>query len=489
MSTNLVISAVREKDLIGILDRLQKIFSPDSFIILSPKSYNLSNDSVTTIRYLRDFYSADYLPQQLEQETFETVVIVYNKDFGNYLNVYEMAARVSCKKIECFDIDTGKRKKVDKSNYRIYKVKRTLHRMVRKRFPFLNVLFSGSGGAENRRNYMFTEWSAKLRLSRSLGFPSSYVIEITNFCDQNCPVCETGLGLLTRPRGFMDIEKFRGLIDEISPYARMISLYWMGESMLHKNIYQMIRYAKTKAPNCKINMAVNGNILDAKKMVESGLDYVEFKFSGLDQETHNAYRAGGRFEVVVKNIKTLIAVRQEMKSSTPRIGAGFLVMKHNEHQAGKFKDFIKPFSLDRAFLTKSSVRTIAQGKEMLPQNKEYWSYDYDAFQAGKLIPLGQPGKGDTCELSYGMAAITWDGNLTSCCLFLDNQFPFGNVFDTSVKEVWNSKEARKFRKLMKSDDKHQICRSRCQGYYKFFSSHPFKTTNDVLEPRLEGSEG
>ncbi|MEJ2493677.1 MAG: hypothetical protein P8Y79_05050, partial [Ignavibacteriaceae bacterium] len=47
------------------------------------------------------------------------------------------------------------------------------------------------------------------------GMPVSYSIEPTNHCNLQCPECPSGLGILTRPLGLLQLEKFKQIIDEI----------------------------------------------------------------------------------------------------------------------------------------------------------------------------------------------------------------------------------------------------------------------------------
>ena len=189
------------------------------------------------------------------------------------------------------------------------------------------------------RNRRLSCLSLRNGLTRSLGYPSSYIIEATNLCDQKCTICETGLGLITRGRGNMDFDKFCGLVEQIAPYARNAGLYWMGETFLHPRAYDMIAYFKRRIPACHLFIAANGNILDPVKVVQSGLDEIEFKVGGLDQETHVIYRVGGRLATELAHIRAILEARKELGASTPRVGLGFIVMKHNEHQLKDFQAF------------------------------------------------------------------------------------------------------------------------------------------------------
>ena len=76
--------------------------------------------------------------------------------------------------------------------------------------------------------------------ARELGFtrvpcyPSYLEIEPTNYCDQQCPFCETGNGSLGRKRGMMSFGTLKKIMDEFGKFANFIDLYMMGEAFLNK---------------------------------------------------------------------------------------------------------------------------------------------------------------------------------------------------------------------------------------------------------------
>ena len=54
-----------------------------------------------------------------------------------------------------------------------------------------------------------------------------------------------------------------------------------------------------------------------------------------------------------------------------------------------------------------------------------------------------------CYMSWYSPFITWDGYVSPCCICTDKQVVFGNVFEKPFREIWNSEEAREFRRQIK----------------------------------------
>jgi len=73
------------------------------------------------------------------------------------------------------------------------------------------------------------------------------------------------------------------------------------------------------------------------------------------------------------------------KTEKPDIKIGFIVMKHNENEIGRFMDLAERLKV-KAELIPPCVRNMEQAKEMLPSDRKYWIYDEEEYKKGRLIP-------------------------------------------------------------------------------------------------------
>src|SRR4051812_5776192 len=182
--------------------------------------------------------------------------------------------------------------------------------------------------------------------SRILGRPMNITIEQTNVCNLDCPVCETGAGILGRTNGHMSLEQFKSIVDKVGAHTNTLMFYFMGEPFLNKHSYDMIRYAKA-AGIPFVETCTNGDFVDPIKLVESGLDKVSFQIGGLTQQTHETYRVKGNLDRVMRNLRESIRVRNERRS-TLRIEVGLVLMKHNEHELSDFRRTVEELGADAA---------------------------------------------------------------------------------------------------------------------------------------------
>lgn len=296
--------------------------------------------------------------------------------------------------------------------------------------------------------------------SRIAGKPINITIEPTNYCNLKCPVCETGVDTLGRLKKRMTLNDFKIIIDKLARHTNNLIFYFMGEPFLNKDSYKMIRYAKDIGIT-NITTCTNGDIINPKKLVCSGIDEVYFQIGGITQKTHQIYRIGSNIDNVFNNLKKTIKLKNDY-SLKLRINCGFILMKHNEHEVLEFKKMMSRFGVDQASIIAPCVRTIEQAKEMLPSDKTYWNYDQRALIKGKLLPKNIPK--NQCQWIYYSMVIMVNGDVVPCCRDATGSEVMGNLLTQSLDEIWNGSSFREFRTRIHRNQKQiKICKL-CSGY-------------------------
>jgi radical SAM protein with 4Fe4S-binding SPASM domain len=293
------------------------------------------------------------------------------------------------------------------------------------------------------------------------GRPMNVTIEQTNVCNLDCPVCETGAGILGRTNGQMTLEQFKTIIDKVGAHTNTLMFYFMGEPFLNKHSYDMIRYAK-QAGIPFVETCTNGDFVDPVRLVESGLDRVSFQIGGITQETHEVYRVKGKLDRTMNNLIETIRQRK-LQGSRLQIEVGFIVMKHNEHEVEDFRRMVREIGADRAAVIDPCVRTIEQGVQFLPADRAHWFYDENAFNRGILKPKVLPD--NTCPWIYYSIAIHVNGDVVPCCRDPKGEEVMGNIFRQDLDEIWNGERYRNLRARIHSDQG-------AVGICKLCSSYP-----------------
>lgn len=298
------------------------------------------------------------------------------------------------------------------------------------------------------------------RSNRIAGRPINITLEPTNLCNLECPVCETGAAILERKQGHMSLEHFKTIIDKVAASVNTLQFYFMGEPFINKQAYDMIRYAKDRGIPF-ITTCTNGDIVNPEKLVECGIDEVSFQIGGMTQETHETYRINSNIERVFKNMRETIRIKNERKAKM-WVVCGFILMKHNEHEVPLFEETMRQWGVNHSWVIDPCVRTIEQGKKMLPTDKNHWFYDPPSFDRGILRPKLL--MDNECPWIYHNMSIQVNGDVVPCCR--DNQGTeiMGNLLNQNLDEIWNGNPYINFRKRLHEDQgKVKICRL-CSSY-------------------------
>jgi radical SAM protein with 4Fe4S-binding SPASM domain len=309
--------------------------------------------------------------------------------------------------------------------------------------------------------------SARLKTKRSLGRPIHLTLEITNSCNLKCPICETGNGSLNRTPKMMTLEEFRQILSQFDNNLKYLLLYFMGESFLNKEIYEMIKYAAA-AIGLYVSVCTNGEVLEPARLVKSGIAEIQFQIAGITQEAHRTYRVNGNLDRTLSNLKEVIKLKRlfwnEIKQEKfpLRVNLGFILMKHNEYQIGDFINLAKELGVDKYNVIDTCARNIEQARRFLPNDKTHWIYDPLALESGKLKVRFPPD--NYCEWIYSTVTIQVNGDVVPCCRDPLGKYVLGNVFKENIYEIWNNKKFQEVRAMVtQKQADFDLCKL-CQGY-------------------------
>lgn len=297
-------------------------------------------------------------------------------------------------------------------------------------------------------NLLKNYWAYFIGSPRVGGLPSRLMIEPANFCNLKCPTCPVGNGAIKKAKGAMSLENFQKIIDEAGDYLYHLTLWNWGEPFLNRELARMIKCARQK--NIYAVTSTNGHFLDEKScadLIDCGLNELIIALDGLSQETLSQYRVGADFKKIVQGIKNLVELKKAKASRYPIIQLQFIAMKHNQPEIGKLEEFGRSLGVDKAVLkTFGSQLDMGRLKEFEPTEKQFSRY---ARQAKRK---------KSCRNIYLGMNINYDGTAVPCCYDPLESQALGNVFASSVKEVWQGKKFENFRQaVIKSKNAVSIC--------------------------------
>lgn len=302
-------------------------------------------------------------------------------------------------------------------------------------------------------NWIFVETSIFLKATKPWGWPTHLQIEPTNLCNLKCVLCPVTEGM-DRPSGYLSFDIFKKFIDEGGSYIFIILLWDWGEPFLNPDVYDMITYAKKM--DIKIVSSTNGHIFSAgdhaEKVVRSGLDTLIFALDGISQCTYERYRKGGNISKILSGIKRVVAAKRKLNSKKPFINLRFIVMKHNEHEVPKLKDFAKSLGVDALTLKTLNPHdefiTEEEARRFTPESPSFQRFKYDPISHSRIRRKQNP-----CKALWNNPTIHWDGKISPCTFDPNGDYTMGDFTKDNFYTIWRGAPYLQRRRQFREDYK------------------------------------
>ena len=315
-------------------------------------------------------------------------------------------------------------------------------------------------------NYLRIELDLKLRRETTRALPYCLVIDPANACTLRCPFCPTGRNKGTRTKGLLRWEDYVKVMDQLGPYLLKTEFYNWGEPTLNPRLYDMISYAKGFGMETYLSSHLNDfGPEDARKMLDSGLDFLILSFDGASQETYARYREGGDFDKALENLRVLLAARAARGAKKPFIAWKFLVFRHNEHEIETARDLSRSLGVD-LFLPAPAAIPLAdwvpvkEGARFYPEKKPAGETQtmLNHRDSLRVKAAALP----TCAWPWLGAVVNANGSVSPCCGVEDEKDDFGSAFAGPLKPLFNNENFRAARAFLASGRKPEspnICAS------------------------------
>jgi predicted transcriptional regulator len=274
-------------------------------------------------------------------------------------------------------------------------------------------------------NYYLAKAEMKLGRNKLLSYPYELCIDVSNKCNLHCPYCPTGRGEQGgRGRGNVSYELFKNILDELGPYAYRLELFNWGEPFFNPELPKLIAYAAKKRVQTIISSNLSFRLTDdyIRSIVEAGLGFLAAAVDGADQESYAVYRRGGKFDLVMQNLRTFVRIKRDLGSARPHICWQYLVFAHNEGRIEDARRLAAEVGLDD-FAVHGGLY---DDPSWAPQGR----YDFDYLQV-------HPNR---CTWLWEKAVFHWDGGFASCCMGFNKHDDFDTFRPGQFRTMWNNEK-------------------------------------------------
>lgn len=288
-----------------------------------------------------------------------------------------------------------------------------------------------------------------------LGSPAYIHIEPTSVCNLKCPECPTGLGLLSRPQGYLTPEAYERMLGKLARNAFYLTLYFQGEPLLHPGFTDLVRRAKEY--RLYVVTSTNAQCVNqerARHLVRSGLDRLIISFDGPNRQTYENYRIGGDWDRVKSAVVELRKARDENNGHGPLLVLQCLIMRGNETQQRRVRELAATLGADKVeFKTMQLMRT-HQRSDLLPLNQKHARYRWTENQVYELKCQQKT----ACSRIFTSCVVCWDGNVVPCCYDKDADNILGNVITQNREQIWKGSLRKAFvRRVLKTRTSVEMC--------------------------------
>jgi len=261
--------------------------------------------------------------------------------------------------------------------------------------------------------------------------------------------------------GYMEWNLYKKIIDEAKDFVYDINLFMGGESLFHKQLPEMIEYAKINGIGTRLS--TNATVLTKEKreaILDAGLDFIIFSFDGFEKDVYEKIRVNANFEKTLRNIKEFLEEKKRREARKPYVVfqvIEFAGLTGAANQGGEAALALReaknaPLIDDRGgFLTPSKEFS----KKRIEEKRRAFFRQLDGLPIDKisLIPPHTFGgkipreevKGFRsigkryvpCTFLWYSMSVRWDGTVVPCCVDLAGDMPVGDIRRESLLEIWN----------------------------------------------------
>ncbi len=315
-------------------------------------------------------------------------------------------------------------------------------------------------------NLALVETERMLGLTRLRGRPYVIFVDPINLCNLRCPLCATGMGEIARVRQKMDLEHFKRVIDMLGPWAYEVSLYNWGEPLLHRDIFEMIAYARGRKLSTVMSshLSVKPHLMDS--LLESGLEELTVSIDGTTQETYEKYRVNGKLDLVFSNLRHLLERRSELGLKTPSVEWQFIVFKHNQHEMEEARRLAHEIGVDLIRFIPAGLPFDADVERKKELGRKWFSSEprlrYQDPDSPTFVnaPFRQRGG---CYYLYRSMTVNPDLGVAPCCIVYNDRYDFGSLMQKDFNAIWNNEHYRsartEFSRVAVSPGQETVCKN------------------------------
>lgn len=257
----------------------------------------------------------------------------------------------------------------------------------------------------------------------ALEFPKSILIETYSLCQGKCKFCPYKELRSSKEQTMLTTDKFLELLYEISQYEiSRLTLFNNNEPLLDKRIYEFVKVSHEMLPNVEIGLSSNGRVVTKDvlyRLIGSNLSTLYLSIPCVNREDYKNV-----MDVYPDCLFELLdSIEDEKLLKMVRIAVPITKYLDEDAMMQKFNKF-----------------TVC-----------IWNLEYKAsWGIGKKF--NEVAREDSiaglCDRPMDQAVISSNGDVLICCRDWQGQNVVGNVYNSSLYDIWHGEPMQKIQNLI-----------------------------------------
>lgn len=313
-------------------------------------------------------------------------------------------------------------------------------------------------------NYILNERERLSQASMLRSKPVHLYIDPNFNCQLECPHCvsdmlrETGFNMKSMQPNLLDT-----ILEQYGDTLLSVNLTGWGEPLLNKHFSDFVVRIKQHSIWVETSTNLSLSLSDARieALVRSGLDSVRLSIDGATQAVYEQYRGKGNLQLVLDNIRKIVACKQKLGTDKPFLKWQFLVFPWNQHEIITAEALAHELGVDQ-FYAMDGQLTPRTEKSTQSRATEQQPELINAQTQARLQLLKQERRKALgyfgCDPLYRSLFINSNGSITPCCYMVEPRFNCGEITVGSEHNdvQFNSEVHQANRKLFADIDQSEV---------------------------------
>ncbi|MBI6039878.1 radical SAM protein [Clostridium perfringens] len=305
-------------------------------------------------------------------------------------------------------------------------------------------------------------------------------LEVTNFCNYKCSKCLHAKDYFPRERGFLTNENLEKIIKKLPSTMEYIGLSGIGEPLMNKNLFSIIKNIQDKLPNVKVGFHTNGSLLNSENIeniCKSNIYDISISIDAATDETYKlVHKTNCTLSMVLENV---LSLKKQLKNKNKKtlLSVSYVIQKEN---LGELPVFIKKMhSLGLENIGPINVVSCIHGYTMDDWENPYSDVRDEINNAKKIASklninvkfpeINESKVGSTninhlenysCAFPLSLYPIvTWNANVFPCIWLHNNDVLIGNLIDDSIEDILDGKKITKIRDIFRRGSYLEFCKN------------------------------